>query len=77
MQGYQQDSAKKFKIGVDNKQLSCFNTHMNYTKGENDMAQRPYDATKEHAKVDKTRLKDSKGRHPNKGRKDKHPVSGK
>lgn len=42
------------------------------------MAQRPYDATKEHAPVDKSRLKDSKGRHPNKGRtKDKHPVTGK
>jgi hypothetical protein len=40
------------------------------------MAQRPYDATKEHAPVDKTRLKDSKGRHPNKGRDTKHPVTG-
>lgn len=41
------------------------------------MAKRPYDATKEHAPVDKTRLKDSKGRHPNKGRKDKHPNAAK
>lgn len=38
---------------------------------------KPYDATKEHAPVDKTRLKDSKGRHPNKGLNTKHPVSGK
>lgn len=39
---------------------------------------KPYDATKEHAPVDKSRTKDGKGRHPNKGRtKDKHPVSGK
>lgn len=38
---------------------------------------KPYDATKEHAKVDKSRLKESKGGHPNKHRKDKHPVSGK
>jgi len=36
-----------------------------------------YDATKEHGPVDKTRLKDSKGRHPNKGRKEKNPFSGK
>lgn len=37
-----------------------------------------YDATKEHAPVDKTtRLKESKGRHPNKGLKTKHPVTGK
>lgn len=41
------------------------------------MAQRPYDATKEHAPVDKTRLKDSKGRHPNKNKDTRHPVSGK
>lgn len=37
-----------------------------------------YDATKEHAPVDKaTRLKESKGRHPNKNQKTKHPVTGK
>jgi hypothetical protein len=36
-----------------------------------------YDATKEHAPVDKSRLKDSKGRHPNKNLGSKHPVSGK
>lgn len=42
------------------------------------MAKRPYDATKEFAPVDKiTRLKDSKGRHPNKNRNTKHPVTGK
>lgn len=41
------------------------------------MAQRPYDATKEHAPVERSRSKDSKGVHPNKNRKDKHPVSGK
>lgn len=36
-----------------------------------------YDATKEHVPVDKTRLKDSKGRHPNKGLKTKNPYTGK
>lgn len=77
MQGYQKDSAKSFRQGVDRNRNPCFNTHMNYTKGEKEMAKRPYDATKEHAPVDRTRLEDSKGRHPNKGRKDKHPVSGK
>jgi hypothetical protein len=49
---------------------------MNYIKGETKMAKRPYDATTEHAPVDKTRLKDSKGRHPNKNRDTKHPVTG-
>lgn len=29
---------------------------------------KPYDATKEHAPVDKSRSKDSKGRHPNKNK---------
>ncbi|QYW06649.1 hypothetical protein uav_118 [Pseudomonas phage UAVern] len=42
------------------------------------MATKFYDATKEHAPVDKTtRLKESKGRHPNKNQKTKHPVTGK
>lgn len=37
-----------------------------------------YDATKEHAPVDKTtRTKDAKGRHPNKGVKGKNPFTGK
>lgn len=35
---------------------------------------KPYDATKEHAPVDKTtRLKESKGRHPNKNKAGKPP----
>lgn len=41
------------------------------------MAKKFYDATKEHAPVDRTRLKESKGRHPNKNLKTKHPVTGK
>lgn len=36
---------------------------------------KPYDATKEHAPVDKSRLKDSKGRHPNKGKAGKPPSA--
>ena len=39
------------------------------------MAKRPYDATKEHAPLDRT--PQANGRHPNKGRKSKHPVTGK
>lgn len=39
------------------------------------MAQRPYDATKEHAPLDRSNK--SNGRHPNKGQKGKHPVTGK
>lgn len=39
------------------------------------MAQRPYDATKEHAPFDRTQQ--NKGRHPNKNRDSKHPVTGK
>ncbi len=39
------------------------------------MAQRPYDATKEHAPLDRSQK--NKGRHPNKRVKDsKHPVTG-
>jgi hypothetical protein len=35
-----------------------------------------YDATKEHAPVDKaTRTKDAKGRHPNKGKQGKPPSA--
>jgi hypothetical protein len=41
---------------------------MNYTKGETQMAAKPYDATKEHAPVDKATRKDPKGRHPNKNK---------
>lgn len=41
------------------------------------MANKPYDATQEHKKFDKTRKTDGKGRHPNKGLSSKHPVSGK
>ncbi|UAV89652.1 hypothetical protein [Pseudomonas phage COT4] len=37
------------------------------------MAQRPYDATKEHAPFD--RSPKNKGRHPNKNRDTKHPVT--
>lgn len=38
-----------------------------------------YDATKEHAPVEKTTVqdKDRKGRHPNKGVKGKNPFTGK
>lgn len=38
------------------------------------MAQRPYDATKEHAPIERTHKGSG---HPNKGAKGKHPVSGK
>jgi hypothetical protein len=41
------------------------------------MANKPYDATKEHTPFDRTRKTDGKGRHPNKGLSSKHPVSGK
>lgn len=41
------------------------------------MATKFYDATKEHAPIDKTRKTDGKGRHPNKGLSSKHPVTGK
>lgn len=34
---------------------------------------KPYDATKEHTPVDKSRQKDSKGRHPNKNKQGKPP----
>lgn len=43
-------------------------------KEKHKMAQRPYDATKEHAPVDKATRKDPKGRHPNKNKPGK-PVS--
>lgn len=39
------------------------------------MATKPYDATKEHAPIERS-AKPSKG-HPNKGRKGKNPYSGK
>lgn len=39
------------------------------------MAKRPYDATKEHAPIERSG-KPSKG-HPNKGLKEKNPYSGK
>lgn len=35
-----------------------------------------YDATKEHAKFEKTKSKDGKKGHPNKGIKGKNPFSG-
>lgn len=41
------------------------------------MAQRPYDATKEHTPFDRTSKGKSDGRHPNKNLHSKHPVSGK
>lgn len=41
------------------------------------MAQKPYDASKEHAPFDRTRKTDGKGKHPNKGLTTAHPVSGK
>lgn len=39
------------------------------------MAKRPYDATKEHAPLE--RAGKTNGRHPNKGKQSKHPVTGK
>lgn len=41
------------------------------------MAVKAYDATKEHAPLDRSQKSDKKGRHPNKNLKTKHPVSGK
>ncbi|WP_278939114.1 hypothetical protein [Pseudomonas helleri] len=41
------------------------------------MANKYYDATKEHAPFDRSGNKDRAGRHPNKGVKGKHPVTGK
>lgn len=42
------------------------------SKGEDEMA-KYYDATKEHAPVDKQSRKDAKGRHPNKNKQGKPP----
>lgn len=39
------------------------------------MAKHPYDATKEHAPFDRTAAGKSTGRHPNKGKSTKHPVT--
>ena len=41
------------------------------------MANKPYDATKEHAPFDRTAKGKSTGRHPNKNLQSKHPVTGK
>ena len=40
------------------------------------MAQKRYDATKEHAPLERSKGADVR-RHPNKGRNTKHPVTGK
>jgi len=40
------------------------------------MAAKPYDASKEHAPLERTKGAEVR-RHPNKGRTSKHPVTGK
>jgi hypothetical protein len=40
------------------------------------MAVKAYDATKEHAPLDRSPKSDKKGRHPNKNIKGKNPYSG-